>query len=123
MNTKAREIGSYILPFMAWVVLSLIIEFAGNALFDTNILTVKYMLDLFISIVGAVAFVLTGYYIAPQNKKKTLKTLVIILCVLPLFAVYGCFGDDSILQANTYILAIMTAVIAYFIINKRIAND
>jgi hypothetical protein len=111
-----QNILAYILPFVVFLALSLLIEFLGNQIFDTKILMNKYALDLIVFIICPIAFILTGFYIAPQeNRKKTIKILSIILCVSLALAISASL--DVLLQCSTYItcliLTIITGVVLY----------
>jgi hypothetical protein len=101
-NLKIRKISAYTLPFVSFFALSILIEFIGESIFNTNKLLVKYLLDLFISVISPIVFVLVGFYIEPENKKKTIKILSIILCVFFLFAIASSL--DSSLQSSVKLM-------------------
>jgi len=111
---KIRRISAYIVPFIVFMALSLLIEYIGSNIFNTDKLSNKYFLDLFISVSCPIVFVLVGFYIEPENKKKTIKILSIILCVLFLIASYGSL--DRSLQLSTYLASVVSTVITYIII-------
>lgn len=111
---KIRRISAYIVPFIVFLALSLLIESIGNNVLNTENLSNKYLLDLLIAVISPIVFVLVGFYIEPENKKKTIQILSIILCVFFLFAIMGSL--DKTLQLSTYIASLGSTVITYIIL-------
>ena len=114
---KVRNILAYILPFIAIIIYSLTVEYIGNIFLPTNILLVKYSFDLFISITVPIVFLLTGFFVSPINKKKTIKILSIILCVMTIIVITSTL--DSPLQLSTYVVVIVVTIITFLILNKK----
>lgn len=115
---KIRKVSAYILPFITFIVLSLLIEYIGFAIYDTNDLTYKYIIGSLISAISSIAFIVVGFYIEPENKKKTIRVLLIIISVMFLIAIYGKL--DSPLYYTNYILGIISAIVTYFVLLRRI---
>lgn len=119
-NLKIRKVSAYILPFISFIALSLLIEYVGFTIFDTNDLTYKYILGCIMSSICSIVFILVGFYIEPENKKKTIKVLSIIICVIFLLAIYGKL--DSPFYYTNYILGIISAIITYFVLLRKLNN-
>lgn len=114
---KIRKIGTYVLPFISMIIVSLIIEFIGNSVLDTTNLFTKFLLDLFITFIWSIIFIVVGYYVEPENKIKAIKFLAIILCVINLLVFYG--NQSEFIQP---IIGIITTIVTYLILN-RIENE
>lgn len=119
-NLKIRQISGYILPFVSFIALSILIEFIGGSIFDTSKLLVKYLLDLFISVICPIVYIWVGFYLEPVNKKKTIQILSIIMCVFLLLA-SGSHLNHS-LQLSTYIAGILSTIITYLILLKTLSK-
>ena len=117
---KIRKVSAYILPFISFITLSLLIEYVGFAIFATNDLTYKYILGSLMSSICSIVFILVGFYMEPENKKKTIKVLLIIICVMFLLAIYGQLANP--LYLTNYILGIISAIITYFVLLRKINN-
>jgi Mn2+/Fe2+ NRAMP family transporter len=111
---KIRRICAYIVPFIVFLVFSILTENIGDNILNTDKLSNKYLLDLLIAVISPIVFVLVGFYIEPKNKKKTIKILSIILCVFFLFAIMGSL--DKTLQLSTYLASVGSTVVTYIIL-------
>lgn len=114
---KIRKIGTYILPFISMVIVTFTIEFIGNQILDTSNLSTKFLLDIFITIIWSIVFIVVGYYVEPENKRKAIKFLAIFLCVINLLIFYG--NQTDFIQPT---IGIITTIATYLILN-RIDNE
>lgn len=117
LKLKIRIIFAYILPFIIVVVYSMMIELIKMSFFPADKLLVKYLFDMFISITAPIVFLLTGFFVAPINKKGTVKILSIIICVMTIIAISATL--DSPLQLSTYITIVVVTVITFVVLNKK----
>ena len=120
-NLEIRQISAYTLPFVSFFALSILIEFIGGSIFNTNKLLVKYLLDLFISVICPIVYIWVGFYLEPVNKKKTIKILSIIICVFLLLASGSNLSRS--LQLSTYIAGIVSTIITYVILLKTLSKS
>ena len=117
ISFKIRKIGTYILPFISMFFVSKIIEFIVNNLFGSSNLLTDHMLNLFVCLIWPIVLLIVGYYIEPENKRKAIKILSIIYCVLNLIILLG--GGLGYIVPT---LGIISTVITFLIIDRLAIN-
>lgn len=110
---KIRKIGAYIFPFISMYLVSKIIESILNSLFGSSNLMTDYMLDLFVCLIWPIVLLIVGYYVEPENKRKSIKILSIIYCVLNLIIIMG--GGLGYIVPT---IGIVSTVITFLIIDR-----
>ena len=110
---KVRKIATYILPFISMAIVSFTIEFIGNIVFDTTNLFTKFLLEIFITVIWSIVFIIVGYYTEPENKRKAIKFLSVILCFMNLLVFFG--NQSEFIQPT---IGIITTIATYLILYK-----
>ncbi len=105
---KVRKIGAYVVPFITFITISFLLETLFGRSFITDILN---------SIICSASVLVVGYYIAPENRNKVVKILLIILIVC--FSLILLVSLNDVFWLLQSVSAIVTTIITYLILVSK----